>query len=279
MTVRSSSTPARPATTNAAGIATGIDQATSLRHRRLHDVRRVSAEHHHLAVRHVDDAHDPEGDRESRRGKDQHRAEASPKKSVSMPREHAASRVDALHGRGRGRAHRGIALAEAAVRRRLDQGGQPIAHVGAESVRQRGHGPQTTARVLPIKGGQRQRGLDLARNRSIGLAARASPEQLDRGVVERAHHVLHGGQSDARIRTGEREPRDSRSEEPAQAIVRPDLRQRVRRGGTDGSQRHWIEELEGRQALIDRPGDDDCLVFLDEQTVFQHRGEQGSGAG
>ena len=42
----------------------------------LDDVGRVGAEHHHLAVRHVDDAHHAEGDGEADRGQQQHRAQA-----------------------------------------------------------------------------------------------------------------------------------------------------------------------------------------------------------
>ena len=42
----------------------------------LHDEGRVGAEHHHLAMRHVDDAHDAEGDGEADGRQQQHRAEA-----------------------------------------------------------------------------------------------------------------------------------------------------------------------------------------------------------
>ena len=35
------------------------------RQQRLHDIGRIGAEHHHLAMRHVDDAHDAEGDRKA----------------------------------------------------------------------------------------------------------------------------------------------------------------------------------------------------------------------
>ena len=41
----------------------------------LHDEGGVGAEHHHLAMRHVDDAHDAEGDGKADGGKQQHRAE------------------------------------------------------------------------------------------------------------------------------------------------------------------------------------------------------------
>ena len=41
----------------------------------LHHEGRVGAEHHHLAMRHVDDAHDAEGDGKADRREQQHRAE------------------------------------------------------------------------------------------------------------------------------------------------------------------------------------------------------------
>ena len=47
-----------------------------LGHRELHDVGGVGAEHHQLAVRHVDDAHDAERDRQADGDQHQHRSEA-----------------------------------------------------------------------------------------------------------------------------------------------------------------------------------------------------------
>ena len=58
----------------------------------LHDVGRVGAEHHHLAMRHVDHAHHAEGDGEADGGQQQHRAEADPEDQMfcaaapAMPR-------------------------------------------------------------------------------------------------------------------------------------------------------------------------------------------------
>ena len=46
------------------------------RHRDLHDVGRVGAEHHQLAMGHVDDAHDAERDREADRDQHEHGAQA-----------------------------------------------------------------------------------------------------------------------------------------------------------------------------------------------------------
>ena len=76
MIVRSISTPAAPATTNAAGIATRIETPMWFGIAELHHIGRVGAEHHQLAVRHVDDAHDAERNREPDGDQHEHRAEA-----------------------------------------------------------------------------------------------------------------------------------------------------------------------------------------------------------
>ena len=79
MTPRSIAMPTPPATRKASG--TAISQRAVEQPRRvgadrlLHDEGRVGAEHDHLAMRHVDDAHDAEGDGEADRGEQQHRAE------------------------------------------------------------------------------------------------------------------------------------------------------------------------------------------------------------
>ena len=68
-----------PATRNATGSAMTSEQSNRPGSGRadqlLHDVGGVGAEHHHLAMRHVDDAHHAEGDGEADRGEQQHRAE------------------------------------------------------------------------------------------------------------------------------------------------------------------------------------------------------------
>ena len=77
----------------------------------LHDEGRVGAEHHHLAVRHVDDAHDAEGDGEADRREQQHRAEreAVPGVLHGVPDRQACS--GSWRGGGGGRCTRGGCLA------------------------------------------------------------------------------------------------------------------------------------------------------------------------
>ena len=60
----------------------------------LDDEGRVGAEHDHLAMRHVDDAHDAEGDGEADGGQQQHRAERDAVPDVLRRPPRAQRRVD-----------------------------------------------------------------------------------------------------------------------------------------------------------------------------------------
>ena len=71
----------------------------------LHDERRVGAQHHHLAVRHVDDAHDAEGDGEADGGEQQHRAQRQAVPEVLHHRPPLQVLVDGGDGVGRRALH------------------------------------------------------------------------------------------------------------------------------------------------------------------------------
>ena len=60
---------------------------------------RIGAEHHHLAMSHVDHAHDAEGDSEPDGGKQQHGSERQPVPGVLQ---NTPKREAVLHGRGSG---------------------------------------------------------------------------------------------------------------------------------------------------------------------------------
>ena len=70
-----------------------------LAHGLLDREARIGAEHHHLAMRHVDHAHDAEGDGKPDGGEQQHRAERQPVPGVLQD---GPKREAALHGRGSG---------------------------------------------------------------------------------------------------------------------------------------------------------------------------------
>ena len=76
MIVRSIRTPTAPATRNAAGIATRIESPMCRGIADLDDVGRIGAEHHQLAMGHVDDAHDAKRDGQADGDQHEHRAQA-----------------------------------------------------------------------------------------------------------------------------------------------------------------------------------------------------------
>ena len=87
-----------PASSRTGQGALGADQL-------LHDEGGVGAEHHHLAVRHVDDAHHAEGDGEADGGEQQHRAERQAVPEVLRHVPGGEPVVDGGDGLGRGPLH------------------------------------------------------------------------------------------------------------------------------------------------------------------------------
>ncbi len=79
MTMRSSTMPTSAGDDERAGTRAQqvpVEQPGRMRSKQvLHDVGRIGADHDQLAVRHVDHAHQPVGDREAERGEQQDRAE------------------------------------------------------------------------------------------------------------------------------------------------------------------------------------------------------------
>ncbi len=73
----------------------------------LHHEGDVGADHHHLAVRHVDDAHHAEGDGKADRGEQQHRAEREPVPGVLHGGPDRELVLHRRHGVARGALHRG----------------------------------------------------------------------------------------------------------------------------------------------------------------------------
>ena len=72
----------------------------------LHDEGRVGAEHHHFAMRHVDDAHHAEGDGKADRRQQQHRAEREPVPGVLHRAPEREIALDLRAGGSRGLTHR-----------------------------------------------------------------------------------------------------------------------------------------------------------------------------
>ena len=187
MTLRSSTMPTSADAANATGTAATqveVERAGRVRAEQvLHDVRRVRADHDELAVRHVDDAHQAVGDRETQRGEQQDAAEAH---AAEHAADHLAGREPALD-----RAQRklgfgadvAVGLGELAALL-LEQRQEQRLGVRVAAFRQRADRSEprrlVAARELDRRLGQRQQRLDLG---ILLLLERA---------LDRRQHVLVG---------------------------------------------------------------------------------------
>ncbi len=88
MMVRSSRTPTSAVARKATGIATKQVVRRPV-HDRLHGVGRVRAEHQHLAVGHVDDAQEAEGDGQAERREQQHAGQRQAVQQIAHEADHA----------------------------------------------------------------------------------------------------------------------------------------------------------------------------------------------
>ncbi len=170
----------------------------------LHDEGGVGAEHHHLAMRHVDDAHDAEGDGEADRREQQHRAErqAVPdvlRRSPQVP----ASSSDARRRRCRRRVAsaallRSPAVARSAAKARHGRRARRSASIGRKLVGFRQVGLQHGGRARQFECGP----LTLE---TVSLAmARVQPANGS-GIVGLPNIVCGGGEPDGRVRRAQRQ--------------------------------------------------------------------------
>ena len=152
------------------------------RHEHLHDVSGVGAEHHHLAMRHVDDAHHAEGDGQADGGEQQHGSGGNPIPAVLRQPPQQQRAVDGGDRRFRGAGDRGIFVFDRngvdVVLRRLvaarGERGDGALRVGGAGVRRRGD--DRRARLL-----QRRLGAGVGLLGELGVD---DGERLRIGIVE-----------------------------------------------------------------------------------------------
>ena len=176
------STPASPATRNAAGIATRIDAPMWFGISSLHDVGGVGAEHHQLAVRHVDDAHDAERDGEADRDQHQHRAEAEAEEQRLDRRSRARAPIDAIDGAAGGRARTSASgSTKLPSGDCLDERGQPVADVRSRArLRQRLRSPRGASADRRRRERPCARPVSISRlHAGVGFGADALAQQRD----------------------------------------------------------------------------------------------------
>ena len=189
---RSIASPTAPATRKASGSAIASDQSNRPGAGRaddvLHDEGGVGAEHHHLAMRHVDDAHDAEGDGEADRRQQQHRAErdAVPDVLAGGPQRQRRSSILAIAAEAASfSAPSELASIAGQQRQRLAVAarGDQIDRRELFGLGQIGHQHGGSARLL-------EPGLDAG----IGLLGDRRVERWDGRRVGRAEHRLGGGE-------------------------------------------------------------------------------------
>ena len=125
-------------------------------HRHLDNVGRVGAEHHQLAVRHVDDSHDAKRNRESDGNQHEHGSETQSKKQRLDARIERAPPIDGLHRSRGGLPHVLIAFDEAAVGGFLEQSLQLVQHILAKAVAERRNSGETRLRIRTVQRSERQ---------------------------------------------------------------------------------------------------------------------------
>ncbi len=178
----------------------------------LHHVGGVGAEHHELAVRHVDDAHDAERDRETDRGEHQHDAQAQTEEQASRASNTRAREesIDAMTSRAAVRTRSSGSGNEPSSARR-DHGREPVVDIGAQ-------------RILQAPGRRRA----ACRPPALSRSASASPSRIacftsaSRFLLEPARRIAtlssSSERSISRTARGARPASGSASAKPATAL-------------------------------------------------------------
>ncbi|MBA7700191.1 hypothetical protein ES703_108900 [subsurface metagenome] len=231
----------------------------------LHHEGGVGADHHHLAMRHVDDAHDTEGDGKTNGGEQQHRAERQAVPGVLHHRPHGEVALD----RGDRARHR------LGHQRRL---------VGAGAGEQR-HGFLVAARL------DHSDGVELVRLRGVGLEQQDGRTRLDEGglgalvgllrqrlvdggervLVMRLEDGLRGGNPLGGIRRHQGQAAERGIDGATQAVVEPDFGGAVRQL-VDGRTSRGIDDL-----VVGLFDEDLLAVGIGEQPLFLQGADDGEG--
>ena len=167
MIVRSRSTPASAGDEERGGNRHQDRGADVFGIAQLHDVGGVGAEHHQLAVRHVDDAHDAEGDRQADRDQHEHRSEAQAEEQRLDARVEPARADRSLAPRRRPRAgppaSRSTKVPSVGL---LEQRGEPVAHFRPQAARPAcAIASSRACGIAAVERREREPGLDLRPSR------------------------------------------------------------------------------------------------------------------
>jgi hypothetical protein len=272
MTARSIAKPAAPETRKARnrdGERVVEQYGRVVADRLLHDEGRVGAEHHHLAMRHVDDAHHPEGDGEADRGEEQHRSERQPVPDILRRVPDRKVLMDVRNRGGGGVLHRGgrIGRKGAQDRHRIVVASRGDDFDGINAIRFRGF-------VVRDENG-RPRLLQNLLDRRIGFPGDRSLDHRERARLARLQHRLGRDKALGGIFAKQTERAKRRFDRSAHAVVDLDLLQAERLVAADQFSGRGVGER------VIRTHDEGFLVRLGEieAAILQRADDLGRAFG
>ena len=182
----------------------------------LHHEGRVGAEHHHLAMRHVDDAHHAEGDGEPDRRQQQHRAEREPVPGVLHGAPDRQRALDLSARRQRGLVH-GVRLVG---RQAVDQAERILVAAVADD-----RDGEDLVGHAAVVGGEHDGGARLGHrlfHARIGFRGERLVERRQNVGRARLEHRLRGVVAPVGIGGHQRQSADRRVDHAAQPVIEAD---------------------------------------------------------
>jgi hypothetical protein len=252
--------------------------ADVVRHQLLHHVNGVRAQHHQLAVRHVDHAHDAEGHRQANAGQHQHRAQAEAEKQCLDAGIKAAPVPHVGDGR-RGRAtYLGIRIGLTDILAHAGHRAEPredlVVHAGSKA--SDSGDAQLRIGIAEVGDGQRV-GHGIA-DRGVLLRRGVLAQQCSGVIVQVVGQLLHRGEAQRGVHARQLPLRDRATQRLAQSVVRANA--------VEFRSRRLAQRLAGfrigdDQRIAVADGYDDLLVREPvEETAIEHGRQyfQGSRA-
>ncbi len=245
-------------------------EADVARQQLLDDVGGVGPQHHQLAMGHVDDPHDAEGDGEADGRQHQHRAQGEAEEQglkLAVP-------VDATLDMRQDAAGGGLDLTIGLALQELGQGG---AHRGVQGIPQAGEGGQARLGIRAVEVQQGQHQAQGIPHLGGVLLGQASAQQVRVGAAGIAHQTGHRRQPPPGVGVAQVQARQGGLELAAHAIVEGDLFQLL---GTDAAERGVAQDFTHRLVALLAARDHQAAIGLELiEFAREQGGEQALYAG
>ena len=228
----------------------------------------IGAQHHQLAVRHVDHAHHPESDRQPDGGQNQHRSQRQPEEQGFRPAQQLQAELGATQGFSGRLAHAGIAIIgrhpdQRASNLRLHPPAQRLGGLGADG------------RVVAGQIGQRQRRRQQVLDPAVRFHRQSRPQRRRARRVGIAQEGFDRRLALLGIGAGESQTGQPILDQTAQPVVGGDPVQAAFADRSQGFAGHRV--LDGDLGGIVQADDSAVTLFLVIQPAvgqgFQNRGD------